>query len=61
MIAHIVTGTLAALLVALLALNATLTIAQFGARRDVVAGVREFAARYLWGLRLPSPRSPRIF
>ena len=52
MIADFLTLILVALFAGLMALNAALTIAQFAGRREVVAGVRGFAARFVWVLRL---------
>jgi len=51
---------LAALFAGLMALNTALTIAQFAGRREVVAGVRGFAARFVWVLRLGVARGGRL-
>ena len=63
MIADFLTLILVALFAGLMALNAALTIAQFAGRREVVAGVRGFAARFVWVLRLgvvPRGRLSRV-
>ncbi len=52
MIADFLTLILAALFVALMALNAALIFAQFAGFRNVAAAIQSFASRFLWIMRL---------
>ena len=60
MLADCLALILASLFAGLMALNAALTIAQFAGQREVVAGVRVFAARFVWVLRFGAASRGRL-